>query len=272
MSRLAMAALALLTLGTGCSSRRAPLAVVEPAVQAGPARGRPAPGLTVVVQGRAYTAPADAASDRELFIEVPANSRVNLNWFVPPDSAFAPFEFRWALDPEEPGRGRGVDHGRDDPPGLDPHASGGWSPIVSSITIGPFAGGETHVVVIEVRGRRGYHASVTFHIQVVQSSFKRDLLIVDDTRFPGDELGVGGCVRAPRAHGPRQLSSTRFSTRAGEPHGAAIHQAPRHLRSHRRDCSRDTRSTPLERSGGTQIPRSRSPCSTSIATWSGSPM
>ena len=73
-----------------------------------------------------------------------------------------------------------------------------------SISIGPFAGGETHVLAIEVRGRRGYHSGVTVRIQVVQSRFKRDLLVVNDTRFPGDELGVGGCVKSaigPLAHG-----------------------------------------------------------------------
>ena len=108
MSRLAMAALALLTLGTGCSRRHAPLSVVEPAVQTGRCGARPAPGLTVYVLDRAYPPPLSAPSNREIFIEIPANTRVHLGWFMPPDSAFAPFEYRWALDPKEPGRGRRV--------------------------------------------------------------------------------------------------------------------------------------------------------------------
>jgi hypothetical protein len=218
MPRSIVAVLALLAILPGCGRRHALLSVVDPALQTDAAISRTEPGLTVYALDRAYPPPLSAPSNREIFIEIPARTRVHFAWSMPPDSAFAPFEYRWALDPNEPGRGRRSGNGREDPPGLDPHASGGWSSDAISISIGPFMGGETHVLAIDVRGRRGYHSGVTVRIQVVQSTFKRDLLVVNDTRYPGDELGIGGCVKAPSGPWPTMAELDTFLfARGGTP-------------------------------------------------------
>ena len=87
--------------------------------------------------------------------------------------------------------------------------------LTQRATVGPFGGGEEHRFYIEALDNNGLRSLGIVRFQVVQSSLEQPLLIVDDTRFNGDERDAG-------EEGIR--GAGRFE---GEPAGRA-HHPPRH--------------------------------------------
>lgn len=129
---------------------------------------------------------------REVFIEVPVGDRVTFNWFgTPPDGASID-NYRWALDIPDVG---------DNTPRADEGAdTQRWSTpsvLAQSATVGPFTSGQENRFYVEAIDSNGLRSLGIVRFQVVEASLERSLAIVDDTRFVGDELGAGGCVKPP---------------------------------------------------------------------------
>jgi hypothetical protein len=149
------------------------------------------PRLTVITDVLSYTSPSGGLPGQTIDLEYPAGTLVHLRWFAQSLPGTRLLEYRWALDPrdldQELRRPRG---------GRDLHNWRPWSPDLTSAAIGPFAGGETHDLVIEARDELGFRSRLTVRIHTVAPTFEGELLIVDDARLTPDEL-QGDCVRPP---------------------------------------------------------------------------
>jgi hypothetical protein len=150
---------------------------------------------------------------REVFIEVPAGNRVNFNWFATPSSGSDIVSYRWALDIAD------VDDNtpRSDEV-LDVHRWSQPALTLQSAVVGPFAGGEEHRLYIEATDSNGLRSLGIVRFATVRGSLEKPLLIVDDTRFLGDQIGVGGCARVPVGAWPTAAELDTFLfARGGTP-------------------------------------------------------
>jgi len=129
---------------------------------------------------------------REVFIEVPANSRVSFNWFANSVGGSEVSLYRWALD---------IPDVADNTPREDEERDvNRWSTpslLTTQATVGPFSGGEEHRFYIEAVDNNGLRSLGIVRFQVIASTFEKQMLIVDDTRLLVDSSDGVGCVRAP---------------------------------------------------------------------------
>jgi hypothetical protein len=143
---------------------------------------------------------------REVFFEVPEGERVNFNWFARPPEGADIQSYRWALDISDVG---------DDTPRNDENTDlMRWSQaslLAQSATVGPFVGGSEHRFYIEALDNTGLRSLGIARFQVVRSTLENPLLIVDDTRFRGDETPSGSaCPRLPTGEWPMAAELDTF--------------------------------------------------------------
>ena len=139
---------------------------------------------------------------RVVNLQVPAGQQITFNWYALPltDSrgnvTGGPIRsYRWGLDLADV----------EDPRQGDPHGhSGHWTRwgTTTSATVGPFAPGETHHLYIEANndlceGAEEMVGLLSLRLNVVQPTFDKDLLIVDDTRYLLDRVSAGTTCEHP---------------------------------------------------------------------------
>ncbi len=121
----------------------------------------------------------------EIKLEIPAGQPVTFNWVAAPPPGSAIEWYRWKLD---------GDH-TDETPRTNENTD--WyhwsrkSVLTTTATVGPFAGGEEHFLYIAAQDNNGLQSLAIVHMFVVQPTFQRNLLIVDDTRLPVDQFPGG---------------------------------------------------------------------------------
>ncbi len=158
--------------------------------------GNLGPVLTMFNEFFNFTYPSGGYStdpSREVFIEIPSGLRVTFNWFATPKPGSEIQSYRWALD---------IPDVADNTPREDEENDvTRWSTASSNIlqaTVGPFAGGQEHRFYIEALDNNGLRSLGIVRFQVIEATFEKPLLIVDDTRLIGDELVAGAdCVKQP---------------------------------------------------------------------------
>ncbi|HKQ57423.1 MAG TPA: hypothetical protein VJY35_06110 [Candidatus Eisenbacteria bacterium] len=134
----------------------------------------------------------DPREARWFRLEVPADQRVTFNWFADPPQGADIRRYRWAMDlvdlsDETPRTNELTDWC---------HWSA-WSRNTTSATVGPFVDehgnyltwcgqAEFHHFYIEAEDNNGLTSLGIIYFRPVQSTFEKDLLFVDDTRFRVD--------------------------------------------------------------------------------------
>lgn len=130
-------------------------------------------------------------------IDVPAGSSVPVSWIgiAPQGTDFD--AYRYALDPAEP---------------LDGNRSTwtAWSLENTATTVGPFAAGEEHVLVVQARDQNELVGTLRLPLVVVQAGFDKELLVVDDTRLTPDQLDASGGIAPPRGPWPTAAELDTF--------------------------------------------------------------
>jgi hypothetical protein len=128
----------------------------------------------------------------EVVLEVLPGDPVRIHWSAAPRPGTSVQTYRWRLNGDV----------FDETPRSDEGDISHWSSpslLTQSVTLGPFAGGEEHRFYVEASDNVGLKSLGIVKIIVPGGidALSRELLIVDDTRFNADQLGVGGCVRPP---------------------------------------------------------------------------
>ena len=126
-------------------------------------------------------------SSQAVQLQVPAGQPLTLNWYATPPAGSSMERYRWVLDPQS------LD---DETPRTNPNDWYHWSPwslTRTSTAIGPFAGaggdtGEVHDFFLEAEDTNGWVSLGWIRFRVVGSTFAKDLLIVNDTRFMVDQI------------------------------------------------------------------------------------
>ena len=121
--------------------------------------------------------------------EYPRALAFGVSWSAVPNPGSLLTGYRWALDPASvPGtltrRTLDVAHGE----------WSNWSILNTSATIGPFRGAAAtaeHRLYIEVMDNVGFSSRLLIRLRPVQSTFAKDLLVVDDTRLPVTTGDIG---------------------------------------------------------------------------------
>ena len=121
-------------------------------------------------------------------VTVPADVPVKLDWYAQAAVGQDIQGYRWTLD---------IADVFDETPRLNERRDlshwSAWNLATTSATIGPFAGRGTepdHLFYIEARSDLGLISLGILRIHVVRTRFNSDLLIVDDTRFQGDQAVI----------------------------------------------------------------------------------
>ncbi len=137
-------------------------------------------------------------------IELPANEEVTFNWIGTPTPGAIVRGYRWALDIDDLSDQTQRTNERTD---LKHWSQEGGE--LTSATVGPFGGGETHLFYIEAVDNNGLRSLATVSFFVVQSSLAKNLLVVDDTRYTIDSkrVSTSSCVDLP-------VSAARWPTAA----------------------------------------------------------
>lgn len=154
-------------------------------------------GPQICVSSALFNFCQNQANEDAPAIEIPGGTPIAVNWQgIPPVGAEIE-AFRWALDPDEPLDGR----------------SGWsvWSLSQVSTTLGPFAGGEQHTLVVQARDSNGLISTLRLPLAVVTALLDKDLLVVDDTRlFPDQRNPFTGGVDPPRGPWPTAAELDTF--------------------------------------------------------------
>jgi len=157
--------------------------------------GPGAPTITVYNQYIHYTYSGAPYTPQ---LEIPAGQPITFNWSATPVPGTEMTGYRWALDlrcmddearrAEEDARSRCWSR---------------WSITNTSATVGPFAGGETHLLHIAARNSMGCEdgpagiSLAVLRLTAIQPTFERELLVVDDTRLTLDRVAPGTSCDAP---------------------------------------------------------------------------
>ena len=152
-------------------------------------------------------------SSRVVRIEAPAWRPLTLQWYAVASQVSRVAGYRWALDiadiTDETPRARKSDLS---------HWSA-WDPSCTSVTLGPLHGSTLevpHRLYVEATDENGATSLGIVQFRLVRPSFDRDLLIVNDTRLPVDQI-VGGrpdSLRPPTGRWPTtaELDTFLFAT------------------------------------------------------------
>ena len=142
----------------------------------------------------------------EVPVTAPADVPLTFNWFAQPMPGLTIAGYRWALDiadvfDETPRR-----HGRD----LNRWSP--WSLDSRSATIGPFHVWDSqpeHRLYVEARDDVGLVSLGIIHLRLIRTRFDSELLIVNDTRLPPDQV-VAGQTRPPTGTWPTAAELDTF--------------------------------------------------------------
>jgi hypothetical protein len=139
-------------------------------------------------------------------VEVPANRKITINWFATTSPGADIANYRWTLD---------IENVFDDTPRTNELTDlSHWSTPsanVTSATVGPFRGGEIHFFYIEAEDNNGLKSLGIIRFEVVEPSFARNLLVVDDTRLKVDVRAVGqNCTQLPSGPWPTRAEMDTF--------------------------------------------------------------
>ncbi len=133
----------------------------------------------------------------EARIEAPAGALLTFNWFVTPPPGASIVGIRWMLDGDVFDQTPRTNELTD-----TKHWSTPTTLNPGSATIGPFAGGE-HFFYVDAQDNTGLRSLATVHFNAIQSTFEKQLLVVDDTRFNGDSFSpLDGHLLAPNVPWP----------------------------------------------------------------------
>jgi hypothetical protein len=141
---------------------------------------------------------------REVFIEVPSDEYVTFNWFADTSPGADMESYRWALDIPDVS-----DNTPRDDEVTDVTKWSAASLLTQKATVGPFAESGEHRFYIEAKDNNNLSSLGIVRFQVVKSSFEKPILIVDDTRFKGDEV-IGGVTRPPGGNWPTAAELDTF--------------------------------------------------------------
>lgn len=119
-------------------------------------------------------------TDPETFIRVtlPAPGPITIHWATDLLPGALSVRYRWALDP----------------PSYETARWTRWNEDTRSATLGPYPGAEpedVHHLYIEAQDSNGETSLAVVQFQLVRATLHRELLIVDDTRFPEDMRAPG---------------------------------------------------------------------------------
>lgn len=163
------------------------------------------PLISLVTDVTSWSPPSPGIPGQTVVLEYPSGVPIALSWSARSLSGVPGLQYRWVLDAKDLGK-----EFKRPRAGNDLHHWRPWSPDLTSATIGPFKGGETHMFVVEAQDELG-RTRLTARIHTVDRQYEADLLIVDDTRFAPDELASGtGCVRPPIGQWPSAAELDTF--------------------------------------------------------------
>lgn len=153
--------------------------------------GTAGPIIRIFNQFFDYTYPNggyDPSEPRWFRLEVPANQPITFNWVAFPPEGADIRRTRWVMDL--------IDLTNEDPRSnetTDWYHWSSWSRNITSATVGPFTtNNETHLFYIEAEDNNGLVSLAVIYFRVVLSTFKNDLLFVDDTRMRPDLRSTPG--------------------------------------------------------------------------------
>ena len=163
-----------------------------------------------------YESPAYLNDPRRyVFLEVPVKAPVTIHWSANPGVYASMKGYRWAMD---------IQRLEDDTPRSSPDDVRHWSALAlgsTQATIGPFGSCDsTHNFFIEAEDTNGLKSLGILSINVVKQDFRHDLLFVDDTSFPVDQVppGADSVQAPPGAEWPSAAElDTFFFARGGVP-------------------------------------------------------
>lgn len=124
----------------------------------------------------------DPSESRWFRLEVPADIRITFFWSAQPPQGAEMRRYRWVLDlrdlTDQTGRSNEDN---------DWYHWSAWSRNTTSATIGPFTkNAEEHLFYLEAEDSNGLVSLGIIFFRVVRSTFEKELLFVDDTRFRVD--------------------------------------------------------------------------------------
>lgn len=183
------------------------------------------PVFSLWTDGLLYTYPTggwSTAANRVLHVEVPAGAPLVFNWFATPAAGSSVAAYRWVLDPvnlfDPAPRSNEL---------TDVQHWSQWSLNTTSCALGPFSPPvpkrELHTLYVEVADNTGCgnllnsnRSLAILQFVVVPATFRKSLLVVDDTRLLPDRVPVGQtCVAAPSGAWPTAAELDTFLYAAG---------------------------------------------------------
>lgn len=132
----------------------------------------------------------------EARIEAPAGQQLAFFWLAQAPEGASIVGIRWMLDGDVFDETPRTDEQTD-----TRHWSTPTSQNPGSATIGPFASGD-HFFYVDAQDNTGLRSLATVHFNVVQATFERSLLIVDDTRYRPDQFRANGDLIDPQIAWP----------------------------------------------------------------------
>lgn len=151
------------------------------------------PKLTVFGEGIYYTFPIGVLNDPATFLraEVAAGRPIHFDWFGETQGGSYVAGYRWMVDGNI-----GDDTPREDEDSpAEFHRWSRWSPLTLGVDLpGYTPQGESaeHTLYLEAIDNNGILSRVGLRLTVVRAIFDKSLLVIDDTRLPGDVRGTGG--------------------------------------------------------------------------------
>jgi len=143
--------------------------------------------------------------NREVPVSLIPGQQMIISWSARPAQGSEVRGYRWRIDGDV----------GDETPRSDDTDSGHWSTLsalTTHVTVGPYAGGETHRLYLEVQDNNGNRSLGIARLEVASfdTPFNRELLIVDDTRLWPDQAAPGGCMRPPVGSWPTAAELDTF--------------------------------------------------------------
>ena len=139
----------------------------------------------------------------EIQLEVPAAQPISFFWIASPPAGSLIESYQWMLDGDptvEAIRETQSDYTHWSQP----------SEGVVSATVGPFAGKTEHFFYVQATDNNGLQSLGIVHMRVVQATFERPLMVVDDVRFQPEVQLPSGCLDTPKGNWPNMAELDSF--------------------------------------------------------------
>jgi hypothetical protein len=176
------------------------------------------PRISIVTPSFNYTfASGGFVTDPQAYLhaEFAADVPLQLSWSAQPEPGGFIRGFRWAvdiarLDDEAPRSDEALDLRHWSRSGTEPGV------VLPAFSPPAGAGSESHYFYLEAEDDLGLRSLCVLQFAVFRPVFDRELLIVDDTWFPPDIRGTGGCVAPPRVLWPNAAELDTFLYAVGD--------------------------------------------------------